>query len=219
MSAKPELISVNVGLPRTVPGKGRPVITGIFKEPVGGSIRLRFLNLEGDGQADLSVHGGPDKAVYAYPSEHYAYWSQKLPDHELPLGMFGENFTIKGLREDSVNIGDRFRIGSAELVVTQPRLPCYKLALKFGRGDMVKRFLASGRTGFYLRVLKEGSLQAGGRIEPIAQDKNDVTVTAITRLYTGEHVDPEMFERALQVEALSASWRRDLLKKRNKRRW
>ncbi len=145
------LISVNVGLPRTVEWKGREVTTGIFKEPVAGRVKLRTLNLDGDGQADLSVHGGPDMAVYAYPAEHYRYWRKELPRMDLPWGMFGENFTTEGILEDSVNIGDRFRIGAAELMVTQIRVPCYKLGMKFGRDDMVKRFLASRRSGFYFR--------------------------------------------------------------------
>ena len=143
-----KLISINVGQPREVHWQGKTITTGIFKEPVSGPIILRPLNLEGDRQADLTVHGGADKAVYVYPAEHYDYWRGELPDMQLPWGMFGENFTTEGLLEDQVNIGDRFRIGAAELIVTQPRLPCYKLGLKFGRVDMVKRFLASRRTGW-----------------------------------------------------------------------
>src|SRR5262245_58207652 len=141
------VVSVNVGLPRDVIWKGRTVTTSIFKEPVEGRVALRNLNFDGDRQADLSVHGGPMKAVYAYPVEHYDYWRGELPDMTLPFGMFGENLTIDGLVENAVNIGDRFRIGSAELMATGPRLPCYKLGIKFGRDDMVKRFAASGRTG------------------------------------------------------------------------
>src|SRR6266851_1777434 len=160
-----KLLSVNVGLPRDVISKGRLVTTGIFKEPVEGRVRLRTLNLDGDRQADLKVHGGIDKAVYAYPAEHYDYWRSELPGVELPWGMFGENFTVEGMLESGVNIGDEFRIGSAELVVTQPRLPCYKLAVKFGRDDIIKRFLGSGRTGFYFAVLKEGEVGAGDSIE------------------------------------------------------
>ncbi|HSC71578.1 MAG TPA: MOSC domain-containing protein, partial [Candidatus Methylomirabilis sp.] len=127
------LVSVNVGLPREVAAKGKRVRTGIFKEPVDGRVLLRTLNLEGDRQADLTVHGGPSKAVYAYPSEHYQYWRKELPDMHLPWGMFGENFTTEGLLEGQVHVGDRFRIGSAELMVTEPRLPCYKLGVRFGR--------------------------------------------------------------------------------------
>ena len=163
-----KLISVNVGLPREVIWKGKTVTTGIFKEPVKGRVMLRALNLDGDRQADLSVHGGPDKAVYAYPAEHYDYWRRELPGKELPWGMFGENFTTEGLREEDIHVGDRFRIGTAELTVTQPRLPCYKLGVKFQSEDMVKHFLGSGRTGFYFSVFREGEVGAGDRIEVIA---------------------------------------------------
>src|SRR5215475_14992077 len=154
-----KVISVNVGLPRTVQWKGKAVSTGIFKAPVSGRIHLRTLNCDGDRQADLSVHGGPDKAAYAYPTEHYAYWHRELPNITLPWGIFGENLTTEGLQEDTLKIGARFRIGSAEVVVTQPRLPCFKLGLKFGRDDIVKRFLASRRTGFYFKVLAEGEVK------------------------------------------------------------
>ncbi len=205
-----KLISVNVGLPREVVYKGKTVKTGIFKEPVAGRIRLRTLNLEGDKQADLSVHGGPSKAVYVYPSEHYGYWRQELPGMDLPWGMFGENFTTEGLREDQVNIGDRFRIGSAEVMATEPRLPCYKLGVKFGREDIVKRFLQSGRTGFYVAVVQEGEVGAGDGIERIGRDGNNITVPDITRLYITKNysrADLEMLNRATALEALPESWR------------
>lgn len=202
-----KLVSVNVGLPRTVAWRGRQVTTGIFKEPVAGKVVLRRLNLEGDRQADLAAHGGPDMAVYAYPSEHYSYWRKELPGMELPWGMFGENFSTEGLLEGETNIGDRFRMGSAELQVTQPRMPCYKLGLKFGRDDIVKRFLASRRTGFYFRVLKEGQVEAGDAIELIGKDENRVTVADITGLYVKKDASPQLLKRALQLEALAASWR------------
>ena len=156
-----QLVSVNVGLPRTVTWKGRTVKTGIFKTPTNGRVRVRTLNLDGDRQADLSVHGGTDKAIYVYPSEHYDYWQGEFPGMELPWGMFGENFTTTGLMEGAVNVGDQFCVGSAMVMVTQPRVPCYKLAAKFGREDIVKRFLASGRSGFYLKVVQEGEVGAG----------------------------------------------------------
>lgn len=201
------LISVNVGLPREVDWKGKVVTTGIFKEPVEGRVKLQTLNLEGDRQADLSVHGGPDKAVYAYPSEHYEFWRSELATQDFPWGMFGENFTTEGLTE-GVRIGDRFKIGSAELMVTQPRLPCYKLAVKFGRDDIIKRFLDSGRTGFYFAVLREGEVGTGDSIELIYRDEGDLTVADITRLYAVDKHDEEGFRRAIQVEALPDSWRR-----------
>lgn len=201
------LVSVNVGLPRDVTWKGRIVTTGIFKEPVEGRVALRTLNLEGDRQADLSVHGGPSKAIYAYPAEHYDYWRAKLPDRALSWGMFGENFTTEGLTEDGVRIGDRFKIGSATLMVTQPRLPCYKLAIKFGRDDIIKRFLESGRTGFYFAVLREGEVEAGDAVELTQPDENDVSVADITRLYVRDKYDLEAVRRALKVQSLPDSWR------------
>jgi MOSC domain-containing protein YiiM len=202
-----KLISVNVGLPREVIWKGKSVTTGIFKEPVAGRVMMRTLNLDGDQQADLSVHGGPDKAVYVYSVEHYEYWRNELPEMKLPWGMFGENLTTEGLREDTVNIGDQFRLGSATVVVTQPRMPCYKLGLKFGRDDIIKRFLASGRTGFYFAVLQEGAVGAGDKVELISRDKNNITVADITRLYVSEKNNLELLRRAVQVEALPEGWR------------
>jgi MOSC domain-containing protein YiiM len=205
-----KLISINVGLPREVVYKGKTVKTGIFKEPVAGRVQVRRLNLDGDRQADLSVHGGPSKAIYAYPSEHYGYWRRELPGMNLPWGMFGENFTTEGLLEDRVNIGDRFRVGSAEVMVTEPRLPCYKLGVKFGREDMVKRFLQSGRTGFYVAVLREGEVGAGDGIEGIGRDRKNITVPDITRLYVSKNysqVDLEMLRRVAALEALPESWR------------
>jgi len=182
-SAIMKLVSLNVGTLQEVTLKNRTITTGIFKEPVQGRVMLRRLNIDGDKQADLSVHGGADKAVYVYPKEHYEYWRQKFPNMKLPWGMFGENFTTEGLLEDAVRIGDRFRVGTAELKVTQPRLPCYKLGIKFGRADMVKRFLASGRTGFYLAVLREGMVGAGDTIELIGRNANNATVAEIVKLY------------------------------------
>lgn len=202
-----QLISVNVGLPREVTWKGKTVRTGIFKEPVSERVMVRELNLDGDRQADLTVHGGVDKAVYVYPFEHYDYWCSELPDTELTPGIFGENFTVTGFKEEELNIGDRFQIGSVELVVTQPRLPCYKLGIRFGRSDMVKRFLASRRTGFYFRVLQEGEVGAGDTLESVSQDTNNITVADITQLYVREQNNPELLHRAAQLEALPETWR------------
>ncbi|NJO43224.1 MAG: MOSC domain-containing protein [Cyanobacteria bacterium RU_5_0] len=202
-----KIISVNVGLPREVNWKGRTVSTGIFKEPVIDRVMVRSLNLDGDGQADLTVHGGVDKAVYVYPFEHYDYWRDQLPDTELTPGIFGENFTVTEVREEEINIGDRFQIGTVELMVTQPRLPCYKLGIRFGRADMVKRFLASRRTGFYFRVLQEGEVVAGDTLALVSRDENNITVADITQLYTCETNDPELLQRATQLEALPESWR------------
>jgi MOSC domain-containing protein YiiM len=207
------LISVNVGLPRTVRWKGRSVTTGIFKEPVCGSLAVSSLNLTGDKQADLSVHGGSDKAVYGYPSEHYDFWRREFPTMQLPWGMFGENLTTEGLFEDEVNIGDRFQVGSVELTVTQPRLPCYKLGIKFGRDDIIKRFLESGLTGFYFAVSKEGLLKAGDQIERIAKQNNSITVLDITRLYADTENNIDMLRRVVHIDALSQSWRRHFQRK------
>jgi MOSC domain-containing protein YiiM len=202
-----KLVSLNVSRPRLVMWKGQPVSTGIFKEPVEGSVPLRTLNLDGDRQADLTVHGGVTKAVYAYPVEHYDYWRGELPDMHLPYGMFGENFTTAGLSEATLNIGDQFRIGSAQVMVTEPRMPCYKLGIKFGRSDIIKRFLASGRSGFYFSVLQEGEVEAGDKIELLRRDENNVTVADITRLYVRDKSDLEMLRRAMAVAALPESWR------------
>jgi MOSC domain-containing protein YiiM len=202
-----KIISVNVGLPREVVWKGKTVTTGIFKEPVQERLMMRKLNLDGDQQADLSVHGGIDKAVYVYPSEHYEYWRQELPDKEMTWGMFGENLTTVGMMEDEINIGDQFRVGSAEVVVTQPRMPCYKLGIKFGRDDIIKRFLASGRTGFYFAVLKESDVGSGDEIELIERNKNYITVANITALYTTQKHNHELMWRAAHLEALPENWR------------
>ena len=203
-------MSVNTGLPREVMWHGRTVRTGIFKEAVEGRVAVRTLNLEGDRQADLSVHGGKDKAVYCYPIEHYDYWKKELPGRELPMGMFGENFTTDGLLEESVHLGDRFSVGSAEVVATQPRLPCYKLGVRFQSDDMVRRFLASGRTGFYLAVTREGEVGAGDEIKVISRDDNAVPVSEITRLYIAKRYDEDdltSLRRALRVAALPESWK------------
>ena len=202
-----KVISLNISLPRIVEYNGGPVATGIFKEPVQGPVMLRTLNLDGDRQADLSVHGGVTKAVYAYPSEHYEFWKKEFPDMELPYGMFGENFTTEGIFEEAVNVGDCFRIGEAELMVTEPRLPCYKLGIKFRRPDIIRKFLQSRRTGFYFSVLKEGEVKAGDRIELISRNGNGIAISDITRLYAFEKDDLVTLRRAAKLEALSESWR------------
>jgi MOSC domain-containing protein YiiM len=187
--------------------KGKTVTTGIFKEPVAGQVMVRRLNLDGDRQADLSVHGGPNKAVYAYPVEHYGYWREELPQMALPWGIFGENLTTEGLLEEAVHVGDRFRVGSAEIVVTQPRMPCYKLAIRFDRDDMIKRFLASRRSGFYAAVLVEGEVEASDTFELLSRDVRRVAVADITRLYLVDKDNLELLSRAVQVKALPESWR------------
>ena len=209
-----KLISVNVGRPRIVLWKGTQVSTGIFKSPFEGTIELKQLNLCGDRQADLSVHGGPYKAVYAYPSEHYSYWREQLPQADLPWGAFGENLTTEGLFEDSLYIGDQLRIGSALLQVTQPRVPCYKITIRFDRDDMIKRFIASHTSGFYFSVIEEGEIAAGSAIEIVHRDPAEVSVADISRLYFQHaHSEPELLQRAVRLEALPASWR-DYLRQR-----
>jgi MOSC domain-containing protein YiiM len=205
-----KIISLNVGLPQTVYFRGQAVTTGIFKEPVKERIKLRRLNLDGDRQADLTVHGGPDKALYAYPAEHYEYWKKRLPNMKLPWGMFGENLTTEGLLEDQVNIGDKFRIGSSEVVATQPRMPCYKLGVKFGRMNIVRQFMESKLTGIYFRVLKEGDMGAGDEVELISRDENNVTVKDIVQLVSSEG-DEATIRRAVHIKALPEAWRQEFL--------
>lgn len=201
------LLSVNVGRPRVVSRDGEFVITAIFKEPVDGRMMLSRLNLEGDGQADLRNHGGADKAVYAYPFEHYAHWQQELGRDDFIHGQFGENFTVAGLLETEVNIGDVFGIGSARLQVTQPRIPCFKLNLRMGMEDFDKKFLSSNRIGFYLRVLEAGEVGAGDAIERLERDAGGLTVAEVCRLAYVDTDDLDGARRALAVEALSAEFR------------
>lgn len=202
-----KIVSLNVGRPRLVMHGGEPVSTGIFKDPVAGRVMLRTLNLDGDRQADLTVHGGPQKAVYAYPSEHYPFWKRELPEMELPWGVFGENFTTEGLLETETHVGDRFRIGSAEVMVTQPRMPCYKLGIRFGRADILRRFLASERSGIYFSVLQEGEVGAGDQFELSERNTAGVRVVEVTRLYSSDRGNHDLLRRAIATEALPASWR------------
>ncbi|MBZ5698563.1 MAG: MOSC domain-containing protein [Acidobacteriia bacterium] len=177
--------------------------------PIEKRIQLHWLNLEGDKQADLSVHGGQDKTVYVYPSEHYLFWKKELSNSDLPWGAFGENFTTAGLLEDTVCLGDRFTIGTAEAVVTQPRIPCFKLNLKFNNDIMAKRFLASRRTGFYLRVLREGEVGPGDEVVLTHHDENGVSISDALRIYLHDPDASELIHRALRVEYLSAAWREE----------
>jgi MOSC domain-containing protein YiiM len=205
-----KIVSLNVGLPREVLWHGISVTTGIFKEPVAGRVRLRKLNLDGDRQADLTVHGGKYKAVYCYSLSHYDYWKNELPGRELPVAIFGENFTVDDALENSIHLGDRYSVGSAEVVVTQPRLPCYKLGVRFGSDDMVRKFLASGRTGFYLAVTKEGEVGAGDEFKEISRDSNAVPVSEITRLYIAKRYDAEdatSVGRVLQIASVPQDWK------------
>ena len=202
-----KLISLNIARPRLALYKGATVNTGIFKKPVSGRIALCRLNLEGDQQADLSVHGGPYKAVYAYPAQHYQFWRRELPDIDLPWGMFGDNFTTEGLSENEVHVGDLFRIGSATVMVRQPRMPCYKLALKFQRDDILERFLLSGRSGFYFSVEQEGEVGEGDSIEPAAQNLSGITIAEMNRLFVREKYNHDLLQKAIATDALPESWR------------
>jgi MOSC domain-containing protein YiiM len=203
-----KLLSINVGLPRDIEWHGKVVRTSIFKAAVPGRIRVAKLNLEGDQQSDLTVHGGVDKAVYVYPSEHYRFWREELPGIDLPWGAFGENFTTEGgLDDKAVFIGDRFSIGSAKFVVTQPRMPCFKLGIRFGRADMVKRFMRSGRAGFYLGVLQEGEVAAGDTINLLAHDERKITVADIVNLYIADASNQDLLHRVSELPSLPENWR------------
>ncbi|BAU46857.1 molybdenum cofactor biosysynthesis protein [Sulfurifustis variabilis] len=202
------VVSLNVGRPRAVPHEGREVLTGIYKDPVSGRRAVRRLNIDGDGQADLRVHGGADKAVYLYPLEHYAYWAAELGVGLFPHGQFGENLTTEGLLEEAVCIGDVFRVGTTLLEVSQPRSPCYKLGIRMGDAGFPARFTASRRIGFYLRVLQEGELAAGNAIERVSRGEGELTVADVFALRHVASGDPERWRRALAVPALADSWRR-----------
>ena len=199
------VVSLNVGRPREVEWDGHTVLTSIFKAPVADRRRVSVLNVEGDEQADLTVHGGADKAVYAYPAEHYQPWRRELPEVDLGWAAFGENLTTEGL-DEGVRLGDRFRVGSAELVVTQPRLPCFKLGIRLGRPDALRRMLRTGRTGFYFAVAVEGELGAGDAIEPVSQS-DDVTVADVVALFTRKGQDRVLLDRALASPVLPSSWK------------
>jgi MOSC domain-containing protein YiiM len=201
-----KVLSVNVALPRLAAWRGQTFNTGIFKEPVAGPVMMRQLDLDGDRQADLSVHGGPYKAVYAYPAEHYKFWKKEFPEMELPWGQFGENLTTEGLNEKDTHIGDVLRAGQATVQVTQPRVPCFKLAAKFQRDDILKRFLQSGRSGFYFSVIEEGLVAAGDAIERVQEDANGISVSDINKLFN-HGTDIALMRRVIQLEALPLDWR------------
>jgi len=208
-----KLISLNVGLPRLALYQGRTINTGIFKHPVSGPVQLRTLNLDGDRQADLAVHGGPFKAVYGYPSEHYEFWRQELPGTNLPWGMFGENFTTEGLLESELHIGDRLQIGTAVIMVRQPRMPCYKLAAKFQRDDMLARFLRSGRSGFYFSVEREGTVAAGDSLDLLSREPQAITIAEMNRLFSEDKYNRDLIEKAVATATLPEDWRDYLMKR------
>jgi len=201
-----EILSLNVSRPQLVVYKGATINTGIFKKPVSGGVQLRTLNLDGDRQADLSVHGGPHKAVYAYPSEHYPYWRRELPGIDMPWGMFGENFTTTGLTEHELHVGDCFQIGSSVVMVRQPRTPCYKLAAKFQRDDMLERFLVSARSGFYFSVEQEGWVEAGDAFRLLQRESNGITISEMNQLLSQDRYNQSLLRKAIETVALPESW-------------
>jgi MOSC domain-containing protein YiiM len=207
---KMKVISVNVGLPQEFAWKGMKVSTAIFKNPVANPVAINQMNLSGDEQADLTVHGGFQKAVYAYPLEHYSYWRSELPGLDLPHGNFGENLTTEGLSEEDVCIGDRIRFGTATLVVTQPRMPCYKLALRFGMDDMIKRFLKSRKSGFYFAVVEPGIVAPGSEISIVSRDPQRVSVADILKLYLDRGRNVELAQRVQLLDALPEGWKIDI---------
>ena len=202
-----KLVSLNVARPRLIVYNGKTINTGIFKEPASGPVQLRPLNLDGDRQADLTVHGGPYKAVYGYPAEHYPFWRQELPGVNLPWGMFGENFTTTNLAEDDLHVGDRFQIGSSIVMVRQPRTPCYKLAAKFQRDDILARFLLSGRSGFYFSVEQEGSVAAEDAFQLLTRNHDGITIAEMNRLFVREKYNQDLLRKAIHTAALPENWR------------
>lgn len=207
------VVSVNVGEPRPVTYRGKTVRTGIWKHPVEGRIAIVGDNLVGDRQADLRVHGGPDKAIYGYPSEHYAWWRERLPDADLSWGAFGENLTVEGLLESEARIGERFRVGDAELAITQPRTPCFKLGIKFARPQIVKEFLRSERSGFYFAIVRPGAIGAGDAIERVHAEPESPTVTELVRLSVADEIDAATLRRLVALPGLAAVWREEFAKR------
>ena len=205
-----KVVSVNISDARQVEVEGRTVATGIYKEPVRGRVCVTRRTLDGDRQVDQSVHGGPDKAVYAYPHEHYATWAREEQRDDFTFGQFGENLTTEGLLENTVHIGDRFRAGTAVLEVTQPRVPCYKLGIKMGDPGFPKRFLASKRCGWYFRVIEEGEVAADDPVERVSEDPERISIEDLYTLRYFDRADRETLQRALALDALSGDWRREL---------
>lgn len=198
-----KLLSVNIGQPKEVVYQGKTLKTGIYKYPVIHAVNIHKIGVTGDVQVDTKHHGGVEKAVYIYPAEHYDFWENELPETDFPLGAFGENLTITGATDSQVNIGDIFKVGEVELQVTMPRIPCYKLNIRFDSNLFLKKFYASQRWGFYCSVLKEGAIQIGDKIELLKKDKDNFTVAEFTRLYTSKTPMPELLEKALNTVSLS----------------
>ncbi len=202
-----QLISINVSLAREVHYQGRTVSTGIFKKPITGAVQVSKLGLQGDQQADLSVHGGIDKAVYLYPNEHFNFWSDQYPQREFSAGLFGENLTTIGLLESEINVGDILRIGDVEFMVTIPRMPCFKLGIKMGDPGFIKAFLEANRSGFYLKVLKEGIIEADQPVAVTGGDGYGLKIAEVSRLYTLEKDNQTLLEKAVNAPNLTSKWK------------
>ena len=201
------IVSLNTGQVREINQNGKIITTGIYKTPVKGALQVNDLGIEGDRQADLRVHGGVDKAVYAYPAEHYDYWRELLGRDDLPYGMFGENLTITGYIEDSVYFGDVFKAGSAELQVTTPRQPCSKLNLKFEDKHMAKKFLASGKSGFYFRVLKTGKVKAGDQLIKIATSSDQLSIEEFNLVYNKDKNNISLLKKVVEAKDVPSKYR------------
>lgn len=206
----PTVVRICVSKAKEVDWNGRQILTGIFKKPVEGRVSVRTLNLDGDEQADLTVHGGLDKAVYAYPVEQYEYWKKELPERNFDWGSFGENLTVSGFDENSICIGDKLKIGTAHFVVTQPRMPCYKLGIRLGDPGMVRRFYKSGKWGFYLAVVEEGEIETGDRIVRSGGDGNGVTLADVARCFLDPEVDSAFVSKVLESN-LAAQMKEQLM--------
>jgi len=204
-----KVLSVNVGRPQLILAQGGPISSGIIKHPVEGPVMVRRTNLDGDRQSDLSVHGGVTKAVYGYPSEYYPLWRHELANPELSFGGFGENLTTQGLFDEEVMIGDRFQVGEAVLVVTQPRMPCFKLAARI-TPDIGHRMIETRRHGFYFSVAQEGSVGAGDEIWLLERPESSLTVAELASIYLGHSIEPELIRRAMALESLSEKWKHKL---------
>ena len=202
-----KLLSVNVSLPKQVTYKGKIIKTSIFKEPVEGRVNVKTLNIEGDGQADLIGHGGEQRAILVYSIENYKYWETVLNRNDFTMGQFGENFTVDSMLDDNIHVGDRFRIGTALFEVSQPRVTCYKLAMKMGVEGFYNQILKSNRPGFYFRVLEEGEVGAGDIIEKVDENPVGMTIVEMNRLLYFEKDNMDGARKAITIKALSPGWR------------
>jgi len=212
-----KLLSVNVARPAAVSTHGQRVETSIFKKPVAGPVVVRALNLDGDEQSDLRVHGGTFKAAYAYSAQNIEHWKSYLRRDDLGPGSFGENLTVEGLSDSEIAVGDELEIGTARFVVTQPRVPCFKLGIALGMPEFPKVFHWAGRNGFYLRVLKEGQVEAGDEIRITGAREPRMTITELVQLSNAKELTPQQLERILALDALTPSWKEDFREKAGRR--